>query len=222
MLDVVGDLLPYAVGVALSPLPLIAVLLVLGSPSPRAAAGLFLFARYASVTVLALVVAFGAELLPDSQGEPVIGAVLRIVLGAALIGWAVQKTVRWAGGRHESSELPGWMASIGDTTPARAARLAIILSVANVKEVAFGVGAGLTIAAGGLGPAATTVTAVLYATLACAAVIAVVVLAWLAPDRVGPALDRVRDWLVANSKIVIAAVLLVIGAILVGEGLRTL
>lgn len=64
--------------------------------------------------------------------------------------------------------------------------------------------------------------ALLYALLACAGVIVIVLAYWIAADRVGPALERVRDWLVANNKIIIAGVLLVIGAVLMGEGLRAL
>lgn len=222
MLDVVGDLIPFAVGVALSPLPLIAVLLVLGSSSPRAASAFFLVGRYVTVAAVALLAAFAAELLPEQGDTPFVGAVLRIVLGAVLIGWAVHKTVHWAGGRDREPELPGWMASIQGTTPPGAARLAIILSAVNVKEVAFGVGAGLTIAAGRPGPGAAVVVALCYAVLACVGVIAVVVCYLVAADRVGPALERVRGWLVANNKIIIAGVLLVIGAILMGEGLRAL
>lgn len=222
MLDVVGDLLPFAAGVALSPLPLIAVLLVLGSPSPRAASAFFLVGRYVTVAAVALLAAFAAELLPEKGGTSFVGAVLRIVLGVMLIGWAVSKTMHWVGGRGQEPELPGWMASIQGTTPPRAARLSVILSAVNVKEVAFGVGAGLTIGAGHLGPGAAAVVALLYALLACAGVIAIVLAYWIAADRVGPALERVRDWLVANNKIIIAGVLLVIGAVLMGEGLRAL
>lgn len=98
----------------------------------------------------------------------------------------------------------------------------MILSAANLKEVAFGVGAGLTIAAGFLGPGATVVAALIYTLIACAGVITVVATYWMAADRVGGALDQARDWLVANNKVIVAAVLLVIGAILLGEGLRGL
>ena len=160
MLDVVGDLIPFAVGVALSPLPLIAVLLVLGSSSPRAASAFFLVGRYVTVAAVALLAAFAAGLLPEQGDTPFVGAVLRIVLGVVLIGWAVHKTVHWAGGRDQEPELPGWMASIQGTTPAGAARLAVILSIVNVKEIAFGVGAGLTIGTGRLGPGGVVGTSV--------------------------------------------------------------
>lgn len=222
MLDVIGDLLPYAVGVALSPLPLIAPLLVLGSSSPRAASASFLAGRYGAVVAVALIASFVADLLPETGDTSFAGAVLRILLGVVLIGWAVHKTVHWAGGRGQESELPGWMASIQGTTPAGAARLAVILSIVNVKEIAFGVGAGLTIGTGRLGPGGVVAVVLLYAALACGGVIGIVVSYLVAADRVGPALERVRDWLVANNKIVIAGVLLVIGTILAGEGLRAL
>lgn len=222
VLDVLGDLIPYAVGVALSPLPMIALLLVLQSPSARAASGLFLIGRYAAVAVIAVIAAFGAELLPESTETSTVGAWLRIALGVALVGWGVTKTLRWLRGRDQRPELPGWLAAISTTTPARATRLAVILSAVNVKELAFGLGAGLTIAAGDLAAGATTVTSLVYAMLACSGLIAVVAAFWMGGSRVGGPLGVARDWLVRNHKVVVAGVLLVVGSILVGEGLRAL
>lgn len=221
MVDALGDLIPYAVGVALSPIPLIAVFLLFQSPSPRAASGAFLAGRLVTVTAVALIAALGAELLPELTGPSAVGGWLRIVLGAALMVWAVTKVVSWLGTR-ENTELPAWMASVEQASPGRAAVLGVIVSAANVKELAFGLGAGLTIAAADPSVGATVALAVVYALMACAALLAVVVMFWFAADRVGESLDRARNWLVRNNKVIVAVVLLVIGALLVGGGVSAL
>ncbi|WP_369374632.1 GAP family protein [Promicromonospora sp. Populi] len=219
MVDVVGDLLPYAVGVALSPVPLIAVFLVLGAPAGRAAGAALVGARVGTVAGVAVIAAFLADLLPESNGTSPIGLVLRILLGAVLMVWAVVLLLRRAD-QSESSDQPAWMATMGNASVPEAARIGVLLSAVNVKELAFGAGAGLTIAAAEIGAGATVVAAVGYAVIACLVSVAAVVAFWFAEDRVSRPLDRTRVWLARNSTVLVAIVLLVIGAVLVGESLQ--
>lgn len=115
--------------------------------------------------------------------------------------------------------LPAWMASLSNSTVGGAARSGILLSAANPKELAFGVGAGLTIASVNLGTAGILGASFGYAVLACLVLIVAVVACWLAEERVGPALDAVRAWLVQNYAVVVAIVLVLIGVVLIGESL---
>ena len=221
MVDVVGDLLPYAVGVALSPVPLIAVFLVLGAPSGRVAGAALVGARILTVAGVAAVAAFLADLLPESNGTSPLGVLLRIVLGAALMVWAVVQIVRRPD-KDENNDQPTWMVSMGSASVPAAARIGVVLSTANVKELAFGTGAGLMIAAGDLGVGATIAAALVYAVVACLATVVAVVAFWFAEDRISRTVDRTRVWLVRNSAVLVAFVLLVIGAVLVGDGLGAL
>lgn len=221
MTHVLGELIPYAVGVALSPLPLIALFLVLRAPAARPASAAFLAGRLIVVFALALIVAFLAEAVPESSGRSPFLSWLRIVLGLALMLWGIAKIVRRPRTEADAA-LPGWMASIERVTVPGALRLSVILSLANVKELAFGVGAGLTIAAGDLGAGPTVVATLVYTAISCAALIVAVVAFWVAEDRVSGPLDAARGWLVRNNKVIIGGVLLVIGSILVGEGVASL
>lgn len=221
MLDAVGELFPYAVGVALSPLPLIAVLLLLLMPSGRASGAALLVGRWAAVVVIATTAALLAEQLPESDGSSVLVAVLRIVLGVGLMVLAIRK---WSGrptGQAEA-ELPGWMASVESSSVGRAAWLGVLLSVANLKELAFGVGAGLIIGSAGLEVGATVLTVAIYAAIACLSVSVPVVALWVGGDRVRQPLENARTWLVRNNTTVMALVLLVLGAILIGNGITAL
>lgn len=221
MLDVIGQLVPYAVGVALSPLPVIAILLLLLSPGGRAAATAFLAVRVMSVTAVAGGAALLTELLPESNGTSPAAAWLRIILGVALIGLAIKK---WTGRPVAGAdvELPTWMASIEGMSTAGAARLGFILSAINLKELAFGVGAGLIAGGAGLSVGATLATVLIYVALACLSVVIPVAAFVFAGARAEPPLRRARTWLIDNNAVVIAVVLLVIGAILIGNGLTTI
>lgn len=221
MLELIGDLLIYGAAVALSPIPPIAVILLLRSRSGLGAGTAFLVARVLVLVLVATVVSLGAELLPESGDSSPVTAVLRIVLGVGLI---VLAAIKWRSRPKEGepSALPTWMASLNDSSVPAAARSGILLSAANPKELAFGVGAGLTIASADLGVGGVIAASLGYALLACLILFVAVVGSWLAEERVGPALDAVRDWLVRNYAVVVAIVLLLIGVVLIGESLGSL
>ncbi|WP_460633373.1 GAP family protein [Leifsonia lichenia] len=221
MTQVLGDLIPYAIAVSTSPLPLIAVLLLFRSPHARAASAAFLISRFLVVAVVAGAVAFAAEFLPQFDDSSLLLAALRILGGLALMVWAIVKVLKRPR-RGDDVDMPGWMASIENATVPSAARLGVLLSAANLKEIAFGFGAGLTIASADLAVGPTILIAVLYALVACLALIVVVVAFLVAEQRVRGPLDSARGWLVRNNSVLIAGVLLIIGAILVGEGVSSL
>jgi hypothetical protein len=114
--EALGDLLPSAVGVAISPIPIVAVILMLGTPQARTtgsafAAGWILGLVVVSVAVL--VVASGAD-DPDSGTSTAVD-VIRILLGLLFLALAARQ---WHGrpraGQAES--LPPWMAAVDEFT----------------------------------------------------------------------------------------------------------
>jgi hypothetical protein len=185
------------------------------------AATSFLAARFGFVFAVAVVVALVADAIPEAGPPSPVVTVIRLLLGIALIVSAIVTWVRHARSDEEPG-MPSWMSSIESTTVGGAARLGILLSVANLKELAFGVGAGLTIGGARLGAAADIALALVYTVLACLGVIVAVVAVWVAEDRVSATLENVRGWLVRNNKPVIGAVLLIVGAVLVGEAIWSL
>jgi threonine/homoserine/homoserine lactone efflux protein len=221
VIEAFGAVLPVAVAVALSPFPIIAVVLVLLSPVGRAAGMAFLAGRVVGVALIVLLVASISDLLERSDDAAPAVAVLRVVVGAALVLLAVWK---WRGRPRadDDADLPGWMGAIEGSSPAGAARLAFLLSVANPKELLLGVGAGITIGSAGLPLAATLTVATGYTVLACASVAAPVLAFLVAGERIRARLDEARAVLVRHNQAIMSVVLLVIGAVLIGGGLAAL
>ena len=56
MIQVIGDLLPSALGVALSPVPIIAVILMLGTPKARATGSAFAVGWIAGLVIASTIV----------------------------------------------------------------------------------------------------------------------------------------------------------------------
>ena len=83
--DVIGEFLPYAVGVAVSPVPIAAVLLMLVTKKARTNAPLFLVGWLLGLSVVGVVVLLVPG-LEASQGEPsTTTGVIKGVLGLLLV-----------------------------------------------------------------------------------------------------------------------------------------
>ena len=221
MLEVLGATLPFAVGMLLSPFPIIAALLVLLSPSGRAGGLAYGFGRFVGVALVATTASLLTEVFTLESGSSVPSAILRILLGVALLGLAVVKW-RKRPETSEDAELPKWMSSVERRSPSGAAGLGFVLSVANPKELAFSVGAGLTIGAAALPPGPTVGLALGYTVIACLSVIAPTLAFVVNPDRMTKPLQTARTWLVQRNNTIITVVFAVIGAVLVGDGVGQL
>jgi hypothetical protein len=221
MLPILGDLLPYAVPVALSPLPIIAVVMLLLAPAGARGGLGFLIGRMVALVGLTMVVALLAGALAGAPEEAERGGWLRIGFGCLLIVAAVVLWRRRPRG-DEAGAPPGWMRSSDGATPARAFRLGLLLTAANLKELALVAGAGMIVGGAELPLGQVLALSAVFAALAGLGVAVPVIWALAAPQGSRERLGALRDWLVRNNSAVMAAVLLAIGAMLIGSGLESL
>src|SRR5258705_11212825 len=106
---VLGDLLPLAVGVAISPLPVIAVVLMLLAPRPGWTSARFLAGYLAGLLVVTLIVAvIAASIGMGTETRPsMIASVVRLLLGVGLILLAL-RLWRSSPASAEQPRLPNW------------------------------------------------------------------------------------------------------------------
>lgn len=221
MIDILGATLPFVVGMLLSPVPVIATLLVLASPSGRAGGVAYAVGRFVGVALVAVVVSLLADVITIESESSAAASILRVVLGLVLVGLAARKLAGRIRGDRDSA-MPKWMSSIEGMSPRGTAGTGFALAVANPKELAFNAGAGLTVGAAGLAPAPTIGAALVYAVVACLTVFVPVALFLASPERVGGVLSRTRTWLVANNDVIMSVLFLVIGSVLIGDGVNQL
>ncbi|MFC9664758.1 GAP family protein [Nocardia sp. NPDC127606] len=213
--SVIGGLLPLAVGVAVSPIPIIAAILMILSKNAGGAAKGFAVGWVAGILVVTGVMTLLAGTLGGTDSEPSTGAsIVKIILGVALVVLAV---IQWQ--ERSQTEVPGWMKAIDTLTPVKALGLGALLSGVNPKNLLLCVSAGVAIGAGGLSAGSDLVAIVVFTLLASVTVLAVVVGYMLAADKLGPMLDSLREWLQLNNHAVMAIVLLIMGAVVVGKGI---
>lgn len=213
--SVIGGLLPLAVGVAVSPIPIIAAILMILSKNAGGAAKGFAVGWVAGILVVTGVMTSLAGTLGGTDSEPSTGAsIVKIILGVALVVLAV---IQWQ--ERSQTEVPGWMKAIDTLTPVKALGLGALLSGVNPKNLLLCVSAGVAIGAGGLSAGGDLVAIVVFTLLASVTVLAVVVGYMLAADKLGPTLDSLREWLQLNNHAVMAIVLLIMGTVVVGKGI---
>ncbi|MEC5184718.1 hypothetical protein RCH12_002188 [Cryobacterium sp. MP_3.1] len=216
---VIGDLLPLALGIALSPIPVFIVILLLLTPT-GSRAGLGFLAGWV-VGILGLVSVFTLlfAVIPEQSGgeAPLVGA-LSIAVGVVLVLLAVREF----GTRHkagEEPELPGWMASLDRMTAGRGFAVALLFAAVKPKNLLLGASAGITIGAAHLDRGASAALVLLFTVLAASTVLIPVLTGLVAGERMRPPLQRLETWLITNYSVVVSVVLLVIGVVVIGNGL---
>lgn len=220
MSAVIGDLLPLALGVAISPIPIIATILMLLAPKAGGASVGFLVGWVAGIVVAVTLftVLAGSADLTDSDGQSATVSWIQIVLGVLLLLLAVRQ---WRGrpGPGEVATLPGWMSAIDSFTFPKALGLGFALSAVNPKNLLMAVAAGAAIGTGSLSGGEEAVAVAVFTVIA-ASTVAVPVLAYLvAKERMRHPLDELKVWLQANNGAVMGVLLLVIGVVLIGKGI---
>lgn len=220
--QVLGDILPLAVGVAISPIPIIAAILMLLSPKAKGTSVGFLLGWVVGIVVAVTLFTLLSSVLPESDDEatkPVQG-VIQLLLGAGLLFLALRQW-RSRPAPGEQAALPKWMSAIDTMTAGKGFGLGFLLAAVNPKNLLMGAGAGLVIGGADL-ELGSTVVAILVFTLIAACSVAIPVIAYLvaAKSMAGP-LEALRTWLVQNNATVMAVLLLVIGAVLIGKGIAS-
>ena len=217
--EVVAEVLPLAIGIAASPFPIIPVILLLFTARPLAASSAFLAGWVLGIAAATTVFIGLANLVQAFDEPPTWASWARYCPWC----WAARLGRAGVGGPpRDSDEAPGWMQSIEGATPAKAARLALLLSAANPKIVLLAAAAGLAIGAAELSSAGTLAAAAAFTAMAATTVALPVLLYALLGSRMLTPLASARDWLQANNAAVMAVVILVIGALLIARGITGL
>lgn len=213
---VLGDLLPLAVGVAVSPVPIIAAILMLlgkraGSTSIGFALG-WILGIIVATTVFVLVggAASGSDDEPSTTSSWI-----KLVIGVLLLGVGVRQ---WRT-RNSEHATPKWMAAIDDMTASKGLAIGFALAAVNPKNLLMCIAAGVTIGAGAEGVGQNVVAVAVFTVLAASTVAIPVIAYQVAAERLSPMLASLKEWLGANNTTVMSVLILVIAIVLIGKGI---
>lgn len=219
----IGQVLSFGVGVALSPVPIIAVVLMLTTPEGRANGPAFLAGWVVGLGVLGTIVLLAASGASASKhGSPATWvSVVKIALGLLLLLLAVKQ---WRGRprRGATAELPAWMKKIDTFTPAKSSGMGALLSSVNPKNLILTVGAAAAIAQTGASAASQAVALAVFIVLATVGVGVPVAIYFFMSDRATKILAGLHDWMARENGVIMAVICLIIGAKLIGDAIGAL
>ncbi|MDT5276864.1 MAG: hypothetical protein QOG95_3796 [Mycobacterium sp.] len=214
-----ATLVPLGLVIAISPLSIIPAVLVLQTPRPRPTGLAFLGGWLLGLVGMTAVFVASSDALGDLRKTPPTWASwLRVVLGLALIAFGIY---RWLT-RHGHTESPRWMRSFATLTPTRAAITGVVLVVIRLEVLIMCALAGLAIGGNGLGTAGAWICAAVFVVVA-ASTVAIPVLAYAgAGNRLDEPLARLKGWMEKNNAALLAAILVLIGLVVLYNGAHAL
>lgn len=212
--------LPMALGISLSPLPVVLSLSVLLSSRPGNATAFFTgwaVGIFAIGFILFLIPGLEAE-----RGEPtLLAGWIRLAFGAGLLFLAYRQWKKHKAGEGES-ENPRLLEKLNDSTFGKTLVTGFMLSVFNPKNLLLTLAGVSYIDAYASSLAGQSLVLLAFTLVASAGVVLPIIGYTLFPGSAQDILTVTRSWLVRNSAAVVAAFLLVLGVIVAASGLGIL
>jgi threonine/homoserine/homoserine lactone efflux protein len=215
----IGNLLPSAIGVALSPVPIIAVILMLGTARARSNGVAFAVGWIVGLVLVSVVVVLLASGSDDSDsGASTMVNVIKLVVGALFL---VMALAQWRKRPRSGTEapLPKWMQAIDQFTAGKSLGFGAVLSGANPKNLALTGAAAATIAEAGLDGGDTAVAIAVFVVVGSLTVAGPVVYFVVAGDRATGPLNSIKQFMGEHNAVIMMILLVVLGAKLVGDGI---
>ena len=159
----IGEVLTFAVGVAISPVPIIAVILMLFSGRAKVNGPMFL----AGWVVALAVVSGAAYLLSDAGNASTDSAAADGVSWAQIVFGVLFLLLAGRSWRNRPApgtepQMPKWMAGIDAFAPAKALGLGLLLAGVNPKNLLLAAGAGSALAVTGPSTAEAAVSLIVF------------------------------------------------------------
>ncbi len=219
----ISQILTFAVGVAISPVPIIAVTLMLFSQRARVNGPMFLLGWVLAVAVVSFAAYGLAKQGEASTSSTTVETIAwgKIVVGVLLLLLAARN---WRGrpAPGTESEMPKWMVGIDAMTPPKALALGALLGGVNPKNLLLAAAAGAGLAELGLSSGDATVSLIVFVLIASVTIAGPVLYYLIGGDSAKGHLEEIKQWLSIHNDAVMAVLFLVFGAKLIADGLPPL
>lgn len=221
--EAIGRILSYGVGVALSPFPIIGVVLMLATPRARTNGPAVLLGWVLGLSLVGtvvLLVSGGAD--PTERGRPADWvSALDLILGVLLL-WLAVKHWRDRPRGDDAVTLPKWMHTIDSFTPLKAGGLGLALSALNPKNLLLVIAAAAAIARTDISAGSQAAALAVFVAIGALGTGTPLVLFFALKERSQRILDGLRLWMERNNSAITAVLCLIIGAKLVGDAIGDL
>ncbi|WP_170285607.1 GAP family protein [Microbacterium rhizomatis] len=215
-------MIPIALAVAISSVPIMAMFFMLLSPGRNRSAVPYMIGWVVGLVIVLAVCALLAHTVPtassDRQPDLAVG-IAEIVVGIALVGLAF---FSWRRSRHQTApQTPGWLSSAGKLGPWSSLGLGLVLNI-RPKGILLAVAAGLTLRADADTTSVVVVSIVIYTVIAASTVAVPIIATVAAPKRMEPRLVSVHDWMLRNGGLLTGVIVGFVGVVVIGTGIGRL
>lgn len=221
--DAIGQMLAPAVGIAISPVPIIAVVLMLATPRGGGNGIAFTAAWVVTLAMLSTaVVLIGSGANAHTDGHTASWVYwLKLVAGVLFVLLGLKQ---WKGRPREGrqADLPGWIKTIDTFSPSKAAALAAALSGLNPKNLVLAIGGAVSIAGSATSTGGKTLAIALFVLIASLCTLLPLGVYLLGGDKSTRVLESWKGWMAQHNAAIMTVLLIVMGAKFIGDALSGL
>lgn len=210
-------ILPFALGVFASPLPVVIAIVMLFTPNARSTTMTYVVTWVTGLVAVTVLFTLLAGALQGGDEPRSWLTWLRIGLGVVVLALGLRT---WQG--RQAEHTPQWLSSLMNAGSKEAFRFGILMSAANPKELLMALAAGLVIGTSGAGLLSSAVAIAVFVVVGAASVAGPLIVFLLGGEGTLARLERAREWLQVHNTAVAAVVLIVLGLLLVIGGVLKL
>jgi hypothetical protein len=215
-----GASVGYALGIAISPIPIAALILALLSVRPRTNSAAFTVGWTVGIGAVATFAAVtsvfdGGDDPSDRRGW------IRLTIGVVMV---VVGVLRWRSRPRADEEppIPPLMRAMDGAGTLAVLGIGFALAAFNPKDLVLAAAGGVEIGSADLGRGATAFDLAIFTAIAASTALVPVGAYLIAGDRLDEPLRRSRTWLIRHNAVVVAVVLVAVGVLFVVESFRIL
>lgn len=222
--EAIGELLPTAVAVMVSPAGVVAALWMLATPRGRVNGLAYLGGWLASLSLVgavALSIAGGLG-ASDGRSPATWASLLLLAVGVVLVLLAVKQWRDRPRVGDAPKPPPTWLSALDRFGPVKAAGTGVLVGGLNPKNVLLITAAAVAIAETGISPGKQVAAYAIFVVIASLGIVIPVVLSLVFGARAQQVLAAFTDWIAGNSAVIMTVVLLIFGVTLIGDAITAL
>ena len=220
--QVLGETLPLAFAVIISPLPLVAVITL--SLGPRGRGNAVVFTIAFAVAFFALTLGLSSGLKGTTENDAFFARVFHIVLGfafAALFFYLAFRSWQKRPRKDQKPAEPRWLASIDSFGVVKSAGLGLLLGLVNLKNIPIAVAAGAVIGSKHLDWPLVIVASAVFAGVSSLGLLVLCAVGGSGSKTVSAGLHSAKEGLIRHNALIMAVLFVLLGAIQLGKAFES-
>ncbi len=217
MSDTISSVIVPAIGILVSPIPLVGLILIMFSDRARINSIAFLIGWiFGNLGVFLIAMFFIGDNITDVGDPSKVKSLIDILLGIILVGFGIFEFTKRPK-KNEKVNPPKWLDKVDKFHIPEAFGLAVLMSAANPEDMLFALTAGVSV-----GYHATSITqaitgAIVFILIACSTVYIPTLIYLVAGSRLHGLLEKARVFLIKYNSIIMAILFVGIGIMVISK-----